>query len=117
MVDKPGRLKRTSCALFLTLLLAGVSHGASCETEAAASSDCPRAMSLSAAEIEAEAVCLLRHYVQIDTTNPPGNELASARFLAALLAREGITATLYGANAGGILNTTRSVPSSSCSDL
>lgn len=95
MVDKPGRLKRTSCALFLTFLLAGVSHVARCETEAAASNDCPRAMSLSAAEIEAEAVCLLRQYVQIDTTNPPGNELASARFLAALLAREGITATLY----------------------
>ena len=62
--------------------------------------DCPRAMSMAPAAIEAEAVCLLRQYVQIDTTNPPGNELAAAHFLAALLAREGITATLLGSAPG-----------------
>lgn len=56
---------------------------------------CPRAMSLASAAIEAEAVCLIRQYVRIDSSNPPGNELATARFLAALLEREGIAATLF----------------------
>ena len=56
---------------------------------------CPRAMSMAPAALAAEAVCLLRQYIQIDTTNPPGNELLSARFLAAVLAREGIEATLF----------------------
>jgi acetylornithine deacetylase/succinyl-diaminopimelate desuccinylase-like protein len=37
-----------------------------------------------------ETVELLRRYLQIDTTNPPGNEVAGARFLAEVLAREGI---------------------------
>src|SRR5262245_53108082 len=37
-----------------------------------------------------ETVELLRRYLQIDTTNPPGNEAAGARFLADVLAREGI---------------------------
>lgn len=37
-----------------------------------------------------EAVELLRAYLRIDTTNPPGNEIAGARFLADVLAREGI---------------------------
>jgi acetylornithine deacetylase/succinyl-diaminopimelate desuccinylase-like protein len=37
-----------------------------------------------------ETVELLRRYLQIDTTNPPGNESAGARFLAEVLAREGI---------------------------
>jgi acetylornithine deacetylase/succinyl-diaminopimelate desuccinylase-like protein len=37
-----------------------------------------------------ETVELLRRYLQIDTTNPPGNELAGARFLADVLTREGI---------------------------
>ena len=37
-----------------------------------------------------EAVELLRRYLEIDTTNPPGNEIAGARFLAGVLAREGI---------------------------
>jgi acetylornithine deacetylase/succinyl-diaminopimelate desuccinylase-like protein len=38
----------------------------------------------------AETVDLLRAYLQIDTTNPPGNEIAGAQFLAGVLAREGI---------------------------
>src|SRR6266478_3848586 len=37
-----------------------------------------------------EAVDLLRAYLKIDTTNPPGNEIAGARFLADVLQRAGI---------------------------
>ena len=37
-----------------------------------------------------EAVELLRAYLRIDTTNPPGNEIAGTRFLAEVLARDGI---------------------------
>jgi hypothetical protein len=33
-----------------------------------------------------ETVELLRRYLTIDTTNPPGNEIAGARFLAEILA-------------------------------
>jgi acetylornithine deacetylase/succinyl-diaminopimelate desuccinylase-like protein len=36
------------------------------------------------------AVDLLRQYVQVDTTNPPGNELKAARFYKEILDREGI---------------------------
>lgn len=92
----------TGCArlapgLMALLLLASASSGAHAAEQSSATprSDCPRAMSMAPAAIEAEAVCLIRQYVQIDTTNPPGNELAAAQFLAALLAREGITATLF----------------------
>ena len=61
----------------------------------AVESACPRAMSMAPAALEAEAVCLLQQYVQIDTTNPPGNERSSADFLADYLAAEGIEATLF----------------------
>jgi len=37
-----------------------------------------------------ETAELLRRYLMIDTTNPPGNELAGATFLAGVLAGEGI---------------------------
>jgi acetylornithine deacetylase/succinyl-diaminopimelate desuccinylase-like protein len=37
-----------------------------------------------------ETVELLRRYLTIDTTNPPGNEIAGTRFLADVLARAGI---------------------------
>lgn len=38
----------------------------------------------------AEAAELLSAYIQINTTNPPGNETAGARFLQGILEREGI---------------------------
>jgi acetylornithine deacetylase/succinyl-diaminopimelate desuccinylase-like protein len=38
------------------------------------------------------AVGLLRRYLRVDTTNPPGNEIESARFLASILEKEGIEA-------------------------
>jgi acetylornithine deacetylase/succinyl-diaminopimelate desuccinylase-like protein len=37
-----------------------------------------------------ETIDLLRRYLMIDTTNPPGNETAGVRFLADVLARDGI---------------------------
>jgi acetylornithine deacetylase/succinyl-diaminopimelate desuccinylase-like protein len=40
------------------------------------------------------AVALLQQYVRIDTSNPPGKELAGARFLAAILAKNGIHAEI-----------------------
>jgi acetylornithine deacetylase/succinyl-diaminopimelate desuccinylase-like protein len=39
-------------------------------------------------------VALLQEYVRIDTTNPPGNEIAGARFLARLLERGGVHAEI-----------------------
>src|SRR3984893_10561697 len=47
---------------------------------------------------EREAEAALIAYLRIDTTNPPGNETAGARFLQQLLAREGIDAKLVGSN-------------------
>jgi acetylornithine deacetylase/succinyl-diaminopimelate desuccinylase-like protein len=42
-----------------------------------------------------ETVRTLSEYLKIDTSNPPGNELETARFLARILEREGIEATIF----------------------
>ena len=42
--------------------------------------------------LEDEAVATLSRYIQIDTTNPPGNELKAAGFLKSILDKEGIDA-------------------------
>src|SRR5438876_966382 len=42
-----------------------------------------------------EAAPLLSQYVAINTTNPPGNELQTANWLKAVLAREGIDAEVF----------------------
>jgi acetylornithine deacetylase/succinyl-diaminopimelate desuccinylase-like protein len=44
--------------------------------------------------MRSEAAEVLRQYVRINTTNPPGNELETARFLKAFLEKEGIEATI-----------------------
>ena len=48
----------------------------------------------------AEAVALLTDYLKIDTTNPPGNEIAAARFLKAIFDREGIEARIIESEPG-----------------
>jgi acetylornithine deacetylase/succinyl-diaminopimelate desuccinylase-like protein len=47
-----------------------------------------------------EAATLLSQYVAINTTNPPGNELLTARWLKAVLARDGIEAQVFEPQAG-----------------
>jgi len=41
-----------------------------------------------------EGTSILADYLRVNTTNPPGNELAAARFLKAILDREGIAAQI-----------------------
>jgi acetylornithine deacetylase/succinyl-diaminopimelate desuccinylase-like protein len=52
------------------------------------------------AALGSETIELLRAYLMIDTTNPPGNETAGARFLADVLAREGIESRVVESAAG-----------------
>lgn len=42
-----------------------------------------------------EAAALLSQYLRINTTNPPGNELQAAQWLAAVLRREGIESEIF----------------------
>jgi len=42
-----------------------------------------------------EATEILRNYIRINTTNPPGNELEAARFLEGIVHTEGIEAMVY----------------------
>jgi acetylornithine deacetylase/succinyl-diaminopimelate desuccinylase-like protein len=47
---------------------------------------------LPGSSLEEEAVSLLSRYIQIDTTNPPGNETKAAQFFKEIFDREGIEA-------------------------
>lgn len=53
-----------------------------------------RAQALDWKAIDDETLHMLSDYVKVNTTNPPGNELDGARFLKAILDREGIEAQL-----------------------
>jgi len=45
--------------------------------------------------LEEEAVRVFTHYLQIDTSNPPGNERRAADFFAELFERDGIPSQIY----------------------
>jgi acetylornithine deacetylase/succinyl-diaminopimelate desuccinylase-like protein len=54
-----------------------------------------RAHALDWPSLEDEAVRVLTHYLQLDTSNPPGNERAAAELFAKLFARDGIESEIY----------------------
>jgi acetylornithine deacetylase/succinyl-diaminopimelate desuccinylase-like protein len=51
-------------------------------------------------DVERQAAAFLSAYIQIDTSNPPGNETAAAHFLAARFRNAGIDAEVYEAQPG-----------------
>ncbi|MFP6609227.1 MAG: M20/M25/M40 family metallo-hydrolase [Deltaproteobacteria bacterium] len=54
------------------------------------------------AAVTEEATGILRDYIRIDTTNPPGNEEAGALFLQGILERDGIPSRLHDAGEGRV---------------
>jgi len=51
-------------------------------------------MSFDWEKVKEEAVRILSGYIQADTTNPPGREMAGARFLQGVLEKEGLSTTI-----------------------
>ena len=76
-------------------------HAAAAASVAPARADAQKKQ-IDYAALRDETVRALSEYLQIDTTNPPGNELATARWLKTFLAKEGIE--------GEILDTTELGP-------
>jgi len=60
--------------------------------------DCQRAGGEQQDPLDREAEEALIGYLRIDTSNPPGNETAGARYLQSLFQRDGIAATLVGSD-------------------
>jgi len=58
----------------------------------------PQASELS--KLEGEALVWLEGLIRINTTNPPGNELVAAKYVADILQREGITAQIIETTSG-----------------
>ncbi len=90
----------------IALLAAVACHGARPSASRpgvdAGSYDLPRRAALTAAprdsewpDIGRESAEILSQYLRINTTNPPGNEIAAARYLRAVLEREGIASELF----------------------
>ncbi|MFI5279522.1 MAG: M20/M25/M40 family metallo-hydrolase [Gemmatimonadales bacterium] len=82
-------------SVFAALLIA-----ATAQAVRAQAPELPRRASFTAgaadwADVGREATELLQQYVRINTTNPPGNEIEAARWIQAVLARDGIESHIY----------------------
>jgi acetylornithine deacetylase/succinyl-diaminopimelate desuccinylase-like protein len=65
----------------------GYPHRMPAEAPPSAALDLPR--------LESEAILWLQGLIRINTTNPPGNELAAANYLAGIFKREGINPEIF----------------------
>jgi acetylornithine deacetylase/succinyl-diaminopimelate desuccinylase-like protein len=79
------RMIRRFHLLFFALALSGAARGQTPQTAPPAQAGSPDFNQLSQ-----EAMGWLQDLVRIDTTNPPGNELVAAKYVADILTREGI---------------------------
>jgi acetylornithine deacetylase/succinyl-diaminopimelate desuccinylase-like protein len=80
-----------SCVLVFALTLScwaqNYPHTPPTQAAAPASLDLPR--------LESEAILWLQALIRINTSNPPGNELAAAKYIADILKREGINSEIF----------------------
>ncbi len=96
-------IRRVCRIAILALAFAGLSGSipARAQQPAAATISAPQAAPVAnTSAIAKEAAGWLADLVRINTTNPPGNEDAAAKYIADLLAKEGITAELLQAVPG-----------------
>ena len=90
---------RKTAKIRIAMLVGLLACGAPLGAQKAPASAAPSA-SGNLVEIEGEAVNWLQGLIRINTSNPPGNELVAAKFLAAILEREGIHSEIYESTPG-----------------
>jgi acetylornithine deacetylase/succinyl-diaminopimelate desuccinylase-like protein len=83
-------LVRQACAAQTTAAPAQSRH-----TESGMIEQAPTPKPLDYGKLMQEAAALLSQYIQINTTNPPGNELAAAKLLREKFLEDGIPATVW----------------------
>src|SRR5580693_3574672 len=87
----------------LTLAFCGVLCWASlgsAQSPAAQSAQLPPAPSADIAKLQGEALVWLQDLIRINTTNPPGNEIVAAKYIADVLKREGIPSEIFESTPG-----------------
>jgi acetylornithine deacetylase/succinyl-diaminopimelate desuccinylase-like protein len=88
-------MKRIVTRIFLPMIFIVLSGAAELYAQAAPQAQSTAAPSADLSRIETEAIGWLQGLLHINTTNPPGNELVAAKYLADILQREGINAEIF----------------------
>jgi acetylornithine deacetylase/succinyl-diaminopimelate desuccinylase-like protein len=99
------RMARRSVWIVLLVLLMAVTGGPSIHARGAASKSAIAQAPLAApssniSQIESEALGWLQGLIRINTSNPPGNEIVAAKYLAGILEKEGIHSEIFESTPG-----------------
>src|ERR1700723_1081509 len=90
------RMARARIPLPILVLMALLFSAAAIQAQAVPTSpQYPSAASPSLSQIQQDALGWLQGLLRIDTTNPPGNELVAAKYIAAILTKEGIPSEIF----------------------
>jgi acetylornithine deacetylase/succinyl-diaminopimelate desuccinylase-like protein len=86
-------MARSLCCIFLLLALCAPAGVAQAQNQAAPAQSGPAGFDLP--RLESEAILWLQGLIRYNTTNPPGNDLNAARYLAGILQKEGINSQIF----------------------
>ena len=94
----------TVFALILLACAAGIAESVFAQAQPAPAQLQPQTGAVDFEKLYIDALGWLQGMIRIDTTNPPGNEMAAAKYLAAILQKEGIPVETFESTPGrGIL--------------
>jgi acetylornithine deacetylase/succinyl-diaminopimelate desuccinylase-like protein len=88
-------MARRICGMLSMVLVVALTCAAQNRVQSATQPQAAPAAGLDLPRLESEAILWLQALIRINTTNPPGNEIAAAKYLADILQREGITSEIF----------------------
>ena len=95
------RTTRTTLPVFLAILAAALStHGQGTMRLVQVPAQAAPSQTPDVSQIASDAIGWLQWLIRINTTNPPGNEIAAAKYLAGILDREGIHSEIFESTPG-----------------
>lgn len=86
--------------LFLTLFLSVGIHAQTVPPQAMPAPSSPPNGTQDLSQLESDAITWLQQLIRINTTNPPGNELVAAKYIAGILDKEGIHSEIFESTPG-----------------
>ena len=95
------RTTGTTLPVFLAILAAALStHGQGTMRLVQGTAQAAPSQTPDVSQIASDAIGWLQGLIRINTTNPPGNEIAAAKYLAGILDREGIHSEIFESTPG-----------------
>jgi len=88
-------MARWGCRILLCMLLGTFTFAARARAQQPSPSAALPALPADFPRLESDALLWLQDLIRINTTNPPGNELAAVKYVAGILEREGIPSEIY----------------------